>query len=178
MDSTLLQERLRNEDPTALEEVYSENREAFFNYALKFNLDKDTVLDVYQDATIALYQNFVTKQLVLDTGTLRTYLFAIGKYKMYDILKQRKKVILKDAPEKVTEFEIVVDSAPSEEQKKLAINFKTMSPSCQEVLKMYYYQNLTIKEIVNLTHYKDENTVKSHKSRCLKGLKQRINSPK
>ncbi|GEQ85194.1 hypothetical protein ULMS_07020 [Patiriisocius marinistellae] len=178
MTNTSLQQRLRDEDPTAFEEVYKDNQEAFFNYALKFNLDKDTVLDVYQDATIALYQNFVSKQLVIENGTLRTYLFAIGKYKMYNILKKRKKVILKDAPEKVADFEIEVDNSPSEQQKQLAINFKNMSPSCQDILKMYYYRNLTIKEIVALTHYKDENTVKSHKSRCLKGLRQLINSPK
>ncbi|MEL6925658.1 MAG: hypothetical protein AAFO94_16555 [Bacteroidota bacterium] len=39
---------------------------------------------------------------------------------------------------------------------------------------MFYYRGLSIAEIVEQTDYKDANTVKAYKSRCLKKLKQLI----
>ena len=63
---------------------------------------------------------------------------------------------------------------PNLKQKLIAKHFKDLSPSCQKILNLFYYRGWSINEIVMGTEYKDENTVKSHKSRCLKGLKEKI----
>ena len=63
------------------------------------------------------------------------------------------------------------DANPSDNQLKLARRLNEISDSCRQVLQLFYYRGLTIEEIVELTHYKDGNTVRSHKSRCLKHLK-------
>lgn len=172
----LLQEKLRADDEDALETIYLEYKTAFISYAKKFNLNQDEVLDVYQDAIIALHQNFVTKQTVLNTSSVKTYLFGIGKNLILNRLKELKKVW---NTEKHTDgfAEISFESPElTQEQQLLVKHFKFLGASCKEILKLFYYRNLTIKEIVSLSNYKDENTVKSHKSRCLKTLKTMINS--
>ena len=63
------------------------------------------------------------------------------------------------------------EDLPTEIQIKLSQNLKLISESCQIILKLFYYRGLTIDEIVEQTEYKDPNTVRSHKSRCLKRLK-------
>ncbi|MEM9936719.1 MAG: sigma-70 family RNA polymerase sigma factor, partial [Bacteroidota bacterium] len=52
--------------------------------------------------------------------------------------------------------------------------YQQMGDKCRELLKLFYYRGFSIKEIVVETGYKDENTVKSYKSRCLKKLKETI----
>ncbi|PTX62207.1 RNA polymerase sigma-70 factor (ECF subfamily) [Kordia periserrulae] len=165
-----VQSRLRNDDKKALEEVYVTYKEAFVNYGLRFNLDREDLIDVYQDSVIAMYQNFVTKKTQLDNSSLKTYLFSIGKHKIYDRLKERIQfvgaVVVEDDYEEVN----LGESTLTKEQQLLRQYFSRLGESCQQILKLFYYRSLSIKEIVQKTHYKDENTVKSHKSRCLKKL--------
>lgn len=165
-----IQERLRNNDKKALEEVYLTYKNEFINYGLRFNVDKEDLIDVYQDSVIALYQNFITKQVHLEKSTLKTYLFGIGKHKIFDRLKEKKRfvgaVTVEDDYEEIVSEDIVL----TEEQVQLQKYFVHLGESCQHILKLFYYRSLSIKEIVAQTHYKDENTVKSHKSRCLKKL--------
>jgi len=171
INDQILQQRLRNDDKKALEEVYLLYKDAFLNYALRYDLDKTTLLDIYQDAVIAMHQNFVVKQIILKESSIKTYLFGIGKYKIYDTLKAQKKVyaLTKEVEDEIIALEIEEETL-SVEQELLTKYFKQLGNSCQEILKLFYYRSLSVKEIVNITHYKDENTVKSHKSRCLKKL--------
>jgi len=60
---------------------------------------------------------------------------------------------------------------PTDRQKALAQRMNEISDSCRSLLKLFYYRGLTIDDIVEQTHYKDSNTVRSQKSRCLKHLK-------
>lgn len=174
---TSLQERLRQDDKNALSDVYLDNKEAFLAFASRYELDRDALLDIYQDSVVALYQNFVGKQLRLTNSTVKTYLFGIAKYQIFNALKAKKKLYA--LPDETEDIETVVieDEILTQEQKLLAKYFGQIGESCQEVLKMFYYRGLSIKEIVELSHYKDENTVKSHKSRCLKKLKLLIATP-
>ena len=55
--------------------------------------EKDDLIDIYQDSVIAMYQNFTTKQTRIENSSLKTYLFSIGKHKIYDRLKERKQFV-------------------------------------------------------------------------------------
>ncbi|BAO75182.1 RNA polymerase sigma factor [Winogradskyella sp. PG-2] len=171
-----LEERLRAEDKSALDIVYKNYRSEFLNYVKRYEIDYETSLDIFQDAIIAMYQNFAIKKIYLEKSTVKTYLFGIGKHKTFNYLKSKNKHlrIVND----VEDYEELDIEEPSLNfyQKQLAKQLNQISESCKEVLKLYYYRNLTINEIVEQTHYKDANTVKSHKSRCMKRLKSLVNS--
>ncbi|WCO01989.1 RNA polymerase sigma factor [Psychroserpens ponticola] len=166
-----MQSRLRRSDKHALESVYIENKTAFLNYASGFKIDKGAALDIYQDSIVAMYQNFVMNQLVLEKSSIKTYLFGIGKYKIYKYLNNEKRMITPKADALDFEEIQLEEDLPTETQIKLSQNLKLISESCQLILKLFYYRGLTIDEIVEQTEYKDPNTVRSHKSRCLKRLK-------
>lgn len=173
----ILQERLRRDDKKALAEVYSAHKEVFLNYGVRYNLDRSELMDIYQDSVVAMYQNFVEKQTVLEKSTIKTYLFGIAKNQIFSSLKAKSRLYaLPDEPEEIETVTLDTEVV-TQEQKLLATYFNRIGESCQEILKMYYYRGLTIKEMVEYSHYKDENTVKSHKSRCLKKLKQLIATP-
>lgn len=171
-----LQSRLRAEDKSALEFVYKSYKSEFLNFSQRYKIDNDDALDAYQDAVIAMYQNFVTNRLELTNSSIKTYLFGIGKHKIYRIAKSKQKEL--NIENDIEEFE-EMDSNEIDlnyYQKELAKLIGNISESCRELLRLYYYRNLSINEIVERTQYKDANTVKSHKSRCMKRLKSLVSS--
>ena len=85
-------EALKNRDQTALKRIYSNNRLAFMSFAKKYPITEDDIIDIYQDAIIALRDNAVNGTIDNLKSELKTYLFSIGKYMIYDKLKQQKKM--------------------------------------------------------------------------------------
>jgi RNA polymerase sigma-70 factor (ECF subfamily) len=167
-----LQDRLRSDDKVALEEVYTSYRQEFIYYAKRYPLDEADVLDIYQDAVIAMHQNFVMSQVELTSSSIKTYLFGIGKNKLFKKLKEQKRTLRVVVEPRDTYESIELDAQlPTERQKALAQRMNEISDSCRSILKLFYYRGLTIDDIVEQTQYKDGNSVRSQKSRCLKHLK-------
>ena len=112
---------------------------------------------------------------------MKTYLFGIGKFMIYDALKEKKKIApyepnLHVADDPIETVAITASEELTEEQSLLRKYFKALGEKCRLVLTLFYYRGLSIKEIVLEAGYKDENNVKATKSRCLKQLREMINS--
>lgn len=167
----------------ALQKVYEDNREKFINFARRYNLDQDDIIDVYQDAYIVFYNNIVSGKIEQFTSSISTYLFSIGKYLIFDKMRRNNKKVsenydlslVKDH-ENVVETLEFEDSSLTQEQQLLRHHFAGLGKQCQELLSLFYYRGFTIKDILELGNYNSENVIKSAKSRCMKTLKERINS--
>lgn len=175
-------ENFRKGDDEALRKVYVEYRQPFLNYARKFQLDDDAILDVYQDSIIALHENLVRGKLKDLKSSLKTYLFGIGKHKVYAYLRKHKKTHLMEneqiPSESVPEFDIEPERGfLTEKQEHIKKALEKMGGRCQNILELFYYRGLTIDEIRDCEGYENNNTVKSQKSRCLKNLKKMILEP-
>lgn len=175
-DSDLLYEKILNGDESALVEVYDLYKQEFLNFFKKYDINKDSILDIYQDCNIIIYQKIYIERLELKSSSLKTYIFGIGKNKVYDYFKKRQIINDNIKQLKVEDRNFEIDDVPNIYEQTLAKNLNLISESCQHILKLFYYRGLSIKDIVNQTDYKDENTVKSHKSRCLKKLKELCNT--
>ena len=167
--------RIANDDKGALDLLYKEYREPFISYFKRYAISDEEIKDLYQDTMIAFYQNGVRGKLGSLRSSIKTYVFGIGKHKAIDLIKKHAKT--KALPEKETEYEAIDldDEELTKEQRKLKKHFKKLGASCQKMLTMFYYRGLDIKDIVEAGGYKDNNTVKSHKSRCLKKLRTLAN---
>lgn len=156
----------------AIETVYNRYKAEFIIYALRFSIYEEDALDIYQDSIIILYENIVSGKLSTLTSSLKTYLFAIGKYKIYNTLK------LKINTTDYLEYEFLLgeetqdDFTLQEENiEKIQIAYQELGEKCQQVLKLFYFENRDIEEIKNKLNYASKDVVKSQKSRCIKHLK-------
>lgn len=174
-------EALKKGSETAFEKVYEDNRALFLNFAKKYALDDEDVLDVYQDAYVALYENIQNGTFTELRSSISTYLISIGKYKMMERLRRngkqnRNELLLnrlEDVDSEIEQFDIVHNQL-STEQKLLKKYFEKLGEKCKEILTLFYYKRYNIKEIMVAGNYNSENVVKSQKSRCLKTLKEAI----
>ncbi len=177
MEEHLLKSIINNNE-RQVSKIYYEHREAFLNFGKKFNLSYDDLVDIYQEAFIVLRRYAITGKLFDVESSLKTYLFGIGKFMIFDRIKELKKVVdlenfqIESSVEKIdSEFgtkELTI------EQALLKKHFKNLGKRCKEVLTLFYSRGLTIDEIVEFADYSSNSVVRSQKSRCIKRLKEMI----
>lgn len=159
--------------------LYKENKDAFYSYARKFTISEDEIEEVYQEALIAFYENIAEGKLTSLESSIKTYLFSIGKYKIYELLRRKKKIVNTITLEQVENIENLAhwnleETTLDGQQEKVKTAFKSLGKRCQRILELFYTENKSIKEIMHLENYENENTVKAQKSRCMKSLREMI----
>ena len=50
-----------------------------------------------------------------------------------------------------------------------------LGETCRKILLLFYYENLSMKEILEATDYENEQVVRNKKYKCLKQLEQMVN---
>jgi len=168
--------------PKEITKIYNEHREAFLNFGKKYGIDDADLADIYQEAFIALRNHALNGKLDTVKSSLKTYLFGIGKFMIFDLLKEKKKTSSLDSSYQSIDNQIdLIDSGIEKEeltleQQSLRKHFQNLGKKCQEVLTLFYSRGLTIDEIVEFSNYTSNSVVRSQKSRCLKTLKKMIKS--
>ncbi len=172
---------LKSDDRLKLKALYNKYRAAFLGFGQRYHLDKDALADIYQEAFLALRKKAINGKLNEVRSSMKTYLFGIGKYMIFDTLKEKNQhipyesnlhLVEEDAPE----IELENTPALTQEQLLLRKYFRELGEKCRQVLTLFYFRGLSIDEIAEQVGYENANTVKAHKSRCLKTLREKINS--
>lgn len=168
---------LKNQDEKVVSKVYSEYRSGFILFAQRFQLEQTQILDVYQDTLIALCENAKKGYLDNLSSSLKTYIFSIGKYKIFALLKKEQKKLSYEDTEYLT-HEWIVDEPIEETEsiKALQTAIPLLGEQCVKIIKLFYYDEKNLDEITEIMNYGNKNVVKSQKSRCLKQLKDLIKS--
>lgn len=163
---------LKKDDEKTVRKIYDDNKKGFLLFANRYNLNQDEVLDVYQDAVIALIEN--AKKGKIDTlqSSITTYLFGIGKFMIFQKLKKGKHTFSTDDFVNL-EYE---DEEYSEEETNLQVALlqkamQKLGEQCKKVLRLFYYEEKKLDEIQEELGYSNKDVLKSQKSRCLKQLK-------
>lgn len=180
MSEDQLIKRLQQGDNATLKKIYVDYRPDFLAFARKFSVSEDDMIDSYQDAIIALQEQALQGKLANIKSSLKTYLFGIGKYMMYEKARKNSKTLVgfthkeeqHNYDEIATDFLTETNNA---QQQKLQVAFTKLGKKCREVLTLFYYRGYTIDEIAETLQYDNKNVVKSQKSRCLKQLKEIAN---
>ena len=170
-------EQLRKEliagDMTTYREHYESYREAYVSFAKRYTDDLDLIHDSYQDAFIALYENVVQEKVLELKSSLRTYVFSIGKYTLFAKLKKKGKDVSMEDLGDIPTFPITPEN-DSDQVHEVRKALGELGNKCREILILFYYKRYTIDAIVQAMEYKNDNTAKAHKSRCLKKLKELV----
>ena len=137
--------------------------------------------DVYQEACIILMENIKAGKLDNKSEmNLSGYLYVICKRVAlrYAAKKRPFRIV-----EKPTSKDEVVIKDEGEEQESKSVEFMEMEeeeamrfldrvldsipPTCKSILKRFYWDKMSMKDIATLTGLKNEDTAKSTKKRCM-----------
>ena len=68
----------------------------------------------------------------------------------------------------------LVEIKESAKEQKIVKALNSLGSKCQEIIRLFYYSNYSNEAIMHRMNYENENTVKAHKSRCIKKLRTLI----
>jgi len=170
-------EQLRTGDSEAYTKIYEAYRSSFIGFARKYELSDDDILDIYQDSIVKLYENVMSGKLSTLTSSIKTYLFSIGKFKIYEHLRYAKKQATGDELDfkvETVEQAHFEETSLSERQIALRRHFESLGERCKMLLTCFYLKGMSLKDIQEVEQYENINTVKAAKSRCMKQLKEKM----
>lgn len=165
-------------DDQPLINIYKLYRQEFVTWALqRYKMDKDDAIDIFQDAIICFQRNIFQGKLEQLNSSLKTYLYGIGKNLIRDKMKKNKRMVKNYHISEIDHIQYpeVIESIYSHERSQLVFQImKKVQEPCLSILKMFYYQSLSMKEIAEKLNYKNENVAKTQKLRCLNLLKKKV----
>lgn len=137
-------------DKEAFKEIYCRFYSQLYNYGSKLVSDKDLVKDCIQDIFIKMIQNY---QSLSATPNVKGYLIKALRNKLYDTLEKEKttddislyeETFVADELLPMLSFE---DSESDNRSKHLMEVFSQLSPHQQEIIYLYYVNELKHEEI-------------------------------
>lgn len=145
--------------------------------------------NLYQDTFIAIYDNLLAKRVREDTSW-SSYIMAIGlnlankamrrtsvtdhigddeDYESHDSVARKVEQAIKDIP-----GEDLPLSDNLEVQSLLGHELNHTPEPCASIIKLFYYENLSMDEIAEEIGYKNAQTAKAKKSQCMTDLITRV----
>ena len=168
---------IREGEESVIEEVYRSNRAKFLEWAKKhYPLSEDELLDIFQDAVIVFYQNTVEEKITDLRSSLSTYLFGIAKNLILKKLHKKKRMPLQldEIPELAVAPQYLAESAVEQEQQRMRTALQQLGQVCRQILEYFYYYGFSLEVIAERLEYKNANTVKAQKHRCMKQLEEQL----
>jgi RNA polymerase sigma factor (sigma-70 family) len=174
MDNHIIK-NIRDGNQKILAETYQQYRKEFIQWAYKtYNCPIEEGKEIYQVTFFIFYDNIMTGKLENMVSNLKTYLFAIGKNKILENFRREARLAY-NIKEDILKFE--EDDTELQGQKEL--QFQQISKAlvklgdpCKEILEMMYYGNCSIDFITKKMGYKNTDTTKNQKYKCMQRLKK------
>lgn len=176
---------------------YTHTRSYFNEHFNEVFFDKDRKQEIFQSAFLKLWTEIQNKKISLVddvvsrqqrtgeyqpmTCSLTTFLMTFAKNEYREVLRNVREdnyaEIFDDAAG--DEVPVTFDGEAEEQEMKCRIVdecIQSMSPSCIEVLTLFYYENKSLDEIMELRDNKNssKNGLKTAKNKCLTALRTKV----
>ncbi len=181
MDSHSLIEKIKYGDSElVLREIYNTYRNEFLLWVIKkYSCTMDEAKDLFQLTIIVFYENIVNDKVTRFTSQVKTYLFSIGKNKINEYLRSKERRNYSRQSEQFVDDELFDVNSNEDHEKELTrveASLEEIGEPCKSILLQVYYQKKSMQEISDSLGYKNPETVKNLKYKCLQRLKKIYNS--
>ena len=173
-DSTLVEaiKNKKNLDQAVLQ-LYQEHAAVARSFIIGRGGSEQDADDIFQETVISFIDTVQKGKFRFESG-IRTFLISISKNVWLNEMRKRQR---SDNREKVFETardqgdadisEAIGDRELKQQLQKLLAD---LGASCRKILILFYYENLSMKEMVAHLHYENEQVVRNKKYKCLKQL--------
>jgi len=174
-----LLERLRDNPNEVLVELYKNYRKEFLSWTYKtYGAGSEMSSDCFQDAMVVLYKNVQNEKLTDLQSSIKTYVFSIGKNILFRKLNSEQREIPLNEDiyknETVDNLEYPELYNGSTIENKIADLVQTLKDPCKSILRYFYFRGFSMEEIANEMKYKNAQTVKAQKVRCIKEIQHLV----
>lgn len=171
----------QSERDEKIKQFYELYKDAFTFFAYRnFRIDEETIHDIYQESFWEMCQNIQSQKYKDSKASLKTYLFAIGKNKIYKYLREKNKH--EERADSILFSEWMEKEYEQNEWNQIQdIAYQLVHEAkddCTKVLSLFYWKKKKLKEIAKEMNYKSEQVAKNKRFSCIRRLthelKQRL----
>jgi RNA polymerase sigma factor (sigma-70 family) len=135
--------------------------------------------DIFQEM-ILVFIDLVQKGKFRGESSIKTFLYAIMRNLWLNELKKRNRSLVRD-----TEYYSGEDRADQDISESIEANemrrqvfglMDKLGEVCKRILVYFYYENLSMKDIVQRLNYDNEQVVRNKKYKCMKELNELLDS--
>ncbi|NND32234.1 MAG: RNA polymerase sigma factor [Saprospiraceae bacterium] len=168
--------QLKYGNPQVLGEMYRQYRTDFIVWmTANYQCSSDVARDIYQDTMITIIGKAQKGELDHLSCSLKTYLYGVAKNKYKEYLRKNGRHM---QVEDIAWESLAKESGDDRTGPHLELvkrSLETLGDPCRSVLELYYYHGMSMEEIAKQLPYKNSNTVKNMKYKCLNKLKEIFN---
>jgi len=133
--------------------------------------------DVFQEVVVA-FIDLVHHNKFRGESSIKTFLFALNRNIWLNELKKRQRSAIREMKfenAKPVEDEAISEYIVAREGRQLVMDLvNKLGTTCQQILVAFYYQNLSMSEILSQLNYENEQVVRNKKYKCMKKLEELI----
>jgi RNA polymerase sigma factor (sigma-70 family) len=157
----------------AIQFIYRQYSEATGSLIRQYGASEQDADDIFQETVVA-FIDVVKKGKFRMEASVRTFLASIARNYWFNELKKRDR---SDHRNKIFEIGRGKDEADTselivemEKKRQLRELVDRLGESCRKVLLMFYYENMSMKEMLEHLPYENEQVIRNKKYKCLQQL--------
>jgi len=138
-------------------------------YVSKMGGTFDEAKDIFQDVLVIYYEKTVNATIELHSNE-QAYLLGISKH----LWAKRFRDNLNHTPLNDSELDFVEEDELQPSANKLMHYLETAGQKCMEILKAFYYDNLSVNKITELFGYSGVRSATVQKYKCMEKVRETI----
>jgi RNA polymerase sigma factor (sigma-70 family) len=135
--------------------------------------------DIFQEVVLTFIE-LVRKNKFRGESSVKTFLFAVNRNIWFNELKKRGRQLKRNEKFTVSlpDTESGIDRIISgrEARQQIFGIIESLGEVCRKILLAFYYENLSITEILSRLDYQSEQVVRNKKAKCMKSLEEKFNA--
>ena len=157
----------------AIRYLYRQYSQATSSFIMQHGGSEQDADDIFQETVVA-FIDVVRKGKFRMEASVKTFLNSIARNYWFNEIKKRDRSGLRDRQFELSRDKDEVDVShhitEMERKRQLRDLVDQLGDSCRKVLLLFYYENLSMKEMVDHLPYDNEQVVRNKKYKCLQAL--------
>jgi RNA polymerase sigma factor (sigma-70 family) len=159
--------------------IYRSHFDSLCWYIMNNSGSRQDAEDIFQEVVVS-FIDLVQKDKFRGESTIKTFLFSLNRYTWLNELKRRGRALVREEKYENAQDKVALDTSylitDREGKEQVAKLVGELGESCRKILLLFYYENLSMKEILETMHYENEQVVRNKKYKCLKQLESMVNA--
>ncbi len=159
----------------AIKYMYREYFDMLKIYTCQNSGSEEDAQDVFQEVLVA-FIDLTQKDKFRGESSIKTFLYTVNRNIWLNELKKRgkaeKRHVIFENEKDASIMDVSHFIAQNETRKQILSIVDQLGETCKKILLAVYYENLSMKEILESVAYETEQALRNKKSKCLKQLEQ------
>ncbi|GMQ24204.1 hypothetical protein Aoki45_08860 [Algoriphagus sp. oki45] len=179
-DQELLEQIRSKSNPNqAISQLYEQHYGVLENYILRNSGNQDDAADLIQEVML-VFVRLVTQGKFRGEASIKSFLYSICKNLWISELRKRKSMSARNERYEMEKDEMDLDISEeisrNENLRFVMDLFEKLGEKCKQVLTLFYFEELPMKEICEKLEFSSEQVLRNKKYKCLQSLTDQVKS--